>query len=153
VSSKTTTRTTADHDTSVWDPTQRHVGGCIDQRTAGTGFGVIGRAVRVGLTLFGYKRWGREQRHCGTDDDEPGCWRGRGGLGGMGPGGGVEEDAAVVRQWRQEGESAYHNAPVAVAGDKKMLDAIQSIATGRPRPGHTAWAPVRTAWNEGVGGA
>ncbi len=36
-------------------------------------------------------------------------------MGGMGPGGGVEEDAAVIWQWRQEGESAYHNAPVAVA--------------------------------------
>ena len=115
VSSKTTTRTTADRDTGVWDPTQRRVGGRIDQRTAGTGFGVIGRAVRVGLTLFGYKRWGREQRHRGTDDDERGC-QGEGGIGGMGPGReGVEEDAAVVRQWRREGKSAYHNAPVAVA--------------------------------------
>ena len=37
------------------------------------------------------------------------------GLGGMGPGGGDEEDAATVRQWRREGKSAYHNAPVAVA--------------------------------------
>ena len=77
LSSKTTTRTTADRDTRVWDPTQRRVGGRIDQRTAGTGFGVIGRAVRVGLMLFGYKRWGREQRHRGTDDDERGCRRGR----------------------------------------------------------------------------
>ncbi len=79
-------------------------------------------------------------------------------MGGMGTGGGVEEDAAVVWQWRREGELAYHNAPVAVViaiavavvvgnnnigvpkdedQHKKMLDAILSIATGRPRPGHT----------------
>ena len=40
---------------------------------------------------------------------------GEGGIGGDGTGGGRgEEDAAVIRQWRREGESAYHNAPVAV---------------------------------------
>ena len=40
---------------------------------------------------------------------------GEGGIGGDGTGGGRgEKDAAVVRRWRREGESAFHNAPVAV---------------------------------------
>jgi len=69
-----------------------------------------------------------------------------------------EEDAAVVRQWRREDESAYHNAPVAVAiaitvvfGDNNICvpgnqgrgptqenarcDTVH--ATERPRLGHT----------------
>jgi hypothetical protein len=41
---------------------------------------------------------------------------GEGGIGGGGTRGeGVEEDAAVVPQWRREGKSAYHNTPIAVA--------------------------------------
>ena len=41
---------------------------------------------------------------------------GEGGIGGDGTGGRRgEEDAAVVRQWRREGELAYHNALIAVA--------------------------------------
>ena len=39
---------------------------------------------------------------------------GGGEWGGWDRGGGGEEDAVVVRQWRQEGKSAYHNAPVTV---------------------------------------
>ena len=165
VSSKTTTRTTADRDTRVWDPTQRRVGGCIDQRTAGTGFGIIGRAVRVGLMLFGYKQWGREQRHRGTDDDERGCRRGRGGLGGMGPGGGGvrrtppsygngggRANRHIITPPSPSSSPSPSPSPSLSSSAttilvslvikdedqcKKMLDAIRSIVTGRPRPGHT----------------
>ena len=154
-------KTTRDDATTSWrdeETTRGRHNKTTRQREGGASRGEATHSWRDKRTRFGYKRWGWEQRHRGTDDDERGCRRGRGGLGGMGPGGGgvrrtppsygngggrANRHIITPPSPSPSPSPSLSATTILVSLEikdedlrKKMLDAIRSIATGRPRPGH-----------------